>query len=165
MTNHRWIRRFLPWIAVLAAYLGLQVFAGYRLASGTPPPLTATRLTGAPFDLSQLQGRPALIYFWASWCGICSAMRHNIDAITRDHPVITVAMQSGGPTEVLRYQDEQNFHPATLLDEEGDIARRYGVRGVPVVFVLDANGDIRFASTGYQTEWGMRLRLWLAQRL
>lgn len=163
--KRRWLRQLLPWAALLAAYLGLQLFAGYRLASGTPPPLAGTSLTGARLDLAQLHGRPGLIYFWASWCGICGAMQRNISGIARDYPVITVAMQSGGADEVARYQGEQDFHPPTLLDEQGNIAHRYGVRGVPVIFVLDPKGDIRFASTGYQTEWGTRLRLWLAERL
>ncbi|NJD08008.1 MAG: protein disulfide oxidoreductase [Methylococcaceae bacterium] len=161
---HR-IRQLLPWAGFLAAYLALQLFVGYRAPAGPPPLLAGTSLSGTAIDLSQLRGRPALIYFWASWCGICRGMQHNIVAVAHGHPVITVAMQSGNVMEVARYQDEHDFHPPTLLDEAGDIAYRYGVHGVPAIFVLDPNGQIRFSSSGYQTELGMRLRLWLAETL
>jgi len=158
-------RRWLPWIALAAAYFGIQFYAGSKLAAGPPPPLAGTTLKGEPFDLKRLQGRPAIVYFWASWCSICRAMQSNVGAIAGDYPLITVALQSGDQREVDRYQNQHGFHPPTVLDEDGSDAQRWGVRGVPVVFVLDSRGDIRFASTGYHTEWGLRLRLWLTGRI
>ena len=52
----------------------------------------------------------------------------------------------------------------TVLDEDGAISKRYGLRGVPAVFVLDGSGKIRFSSVGYTSELGIRIRLWLAGR-
>ena len=45
------------------------------------------------------------------------------------------------------------------------MARRYGVGGVPASFILDADGRIAFHERGYTTQWGLRLRLWLAKVL
>jgi predicted transcriptional regulator len=63
---------------------------------------------------------------------------------------------------VSRYVREKGLSVRVILDEAGSIAERYGLRGVPAVFVLDSVGQIRFVATGYTSETGMRLRLWWA---
>ena len=50
-----------------------------------------------------------------------------------------------------------------LMDEDGEIARGWGVNGVPASFIVDTDGNIRHAGMGYATEMGLRLRLWLAE--
>lgn len=37
------------------------------LEGKTPPPFRLERLGGGELALGDLQGRPALLYFWASW--------------------------------------------------------------------------------------------------
>jgi peroxiredoxin len=59
---------------------------------------------------------------------------------------------------------EHGLEMAVLADEDGALARRYGVRGVPTLFVLDGAGRIRFTELGYTTEAGLRLGLWWAAR-
>jgi thiol-disulfide isomerase/thioredoxin len=152
----------LSWILVIALFLGFQFAANRNLVNGEPPALPNTTLEGQTFELAQLHGKPALIYFWAEWCPICRAMQSTVQAVARDYPLMSVAMQSGGKAEVAKYQREQNFQVPVVLDEDGEIAKRYGLRGVPAVFVLGPEGQIRFAATGYTSEIGLRLRLWWA---
>jgi alkyl hydroperoxide reductase subunit AhpC len=85
-----------------------------------------------------------------------------IDALAEDYPVITVAMQSGEAQAVRDYPAAQGVAYPVVNDPEGDIARRYGVSGVPASFVLDGRGEVRFVTRGYTSGPGMRLRLWLA---
>lgn len=152
----------LGWVAVIALVIGIQFAAHRDLATGEPPVFSGQTLAGENFDLAQLRGKPAIIYFWANWCPICRGMQGSIQSVAKAHPSISVAMQSGGRVEVGKYMQEQDFHVPTLLDEEGEIAKRYGLRGVPAVFVLDPEGQIRYATAGYTSEIGMRIRLWLA---
>jgi thiol-disulfide isomerase/thioredoxin len=157
-------QRLLEGVAIAALVLGLQFAAGRNLPTGTPPPLAGQTLDGQAFDLARLRGQPAVIYFWASGCPICRAMQGGIAAIAKDHPLVSVAMQSGSRAELVKYMQEQNFLVSTLPDEDGGIASRYGLRGVPAVFVLGPDGAIRYATTGHTTEIGVRFRLWLAAR-
>ncbi len=82
-----------------------------------------------------------------------------------DWSVITVAMQSGNAAEVSQYLLEHSLHFPVIIDEEGDLARRYGVVGVPASFVIDGLGDIRFSEVGYTTGMGLRVRLWWAGQI
>ena len=78
-------------------------------------------------------------------------------------PVITVATTSGSADEVTAYLHEAGLVMPVLMDEDGEIARSWGVSGVPATFVVNTSGDISHAGMGYATELGMRLRLWLAE--
>lgn len=143
-------------------FVGVSVALDRGLVSGPAPPFEGSLLDGRPFATAQLSGTPALIYFWASWCPICTAMQGTIASLAGDYPLVTVAMQSGGQAELERYVREHGFDVPVFPDPRGDLATRYGLRGVPAIFVLDGNGTIRFALTGYATELGLRLRLWWA---
>jgi len=156
--------RWLGWAAVIALFLGIQFGAHRDLASGEPPALSGLTLDGEHFALAQLRGRPAVVYFWAEWCPICRAMQGPVQAVAQDYPLISLAMQSGNGAAVGEYMRRQKFQVPTLLDEDGAVAGRYGLRGVPAVFILSPDGQIRYATTGYTSEAGLRLRLWLAGR-
>jgi peroxiredoxin len=57
--------------------------------------------------------------------------------------------------------DKQLTFPV-MLDSSGELARSFGVKGVPTSFILAPDGEISFVETGYSTELGLRLRLWLS---
>jgi peroxiredoxin len=85
-----------------------------------------------------------------------------IDSISKNHTVVSIAMNSGNAIEVNTYLQENNLNFPVIVDEYGDIAKQFGVRGVPTSFIIDAEGNIAFSEMGYTTGWGLRLRLWMA---
>jgi len=154
------------WIPVLAAVVAIQLMANRGvLDAGKAPKLQGEMLVdGVPFSGLQSLPKPVMVYFWASWCGICKAMQSTVMAVASDTPIITVAMQSGDSVTVREYMSRQQFEVPTLIDQEGRLATMYGVRGVPAAFIVDRDGSIRSATTGYTSELGLRLRLWWANR-
>jgi thiol-disulfide isomerase/thioredoxin len=104
------------------------------------------------------------VHFWATWCPSCRLEHGTIQRLSQEHPVVTVAMQSGDAADVAAYLQERGLSFPVRLDERGEAAARWGVRGVPTTFVVDADGQIRFVTTGFTTDVGLRLRLWLAGR-
>jgi peroxiredoxin len=85
-----------------------------------------------------------------------------VNSIARDIPIITVAMQSGAPDEVADYLKQQRVTYPVVNDERGWLSEQYRVKAVPASFILEGNGKIRFATRGYTTGWGVRIRWWLA---
>jgi len=146
----------------IALYVGVQLIATRGLVAGTPPPIRATTLDGATVDVPNGEGRPAVIYFWASWCQICKAMQSSIRSVAQDTPLVSVALLSGDEAEVREYVKREGFEVPVILDQEGAIGKDYGIRGVPAVFILGPDGTIRFSTIGYTSELGLRVRLWLA---
>lgn len=155
--------RWLPDVALVAAVLlGMRAWQHRDAVSGEAPALSAMALDGSPVSLETYRGRPMMLHFWATWCGVCEAEQHNVVAVAKDLPVLTIASHSGGPAEVSSYMRSRSLELPVVVDRAGELARRFGVHAFPTSFVLDADGEVRHVESGYTTELGMRLRMWLA---
>ena len=140
---------------------GGQFLASNGLVTGVPPAMPTTTLAGDA-ALARVSQGPALIYFWAEWCGICRAMQSKISAVSSDFPVLTVAVDSGDDATVKAYLDKNRLNWQVVNDADGAVFQRYGGRGVPALFFVNRAGTIVFTTAGYVSEWGLRLRLRLA---
>ncbi|MDO1509849.1 MULTISPECIES: protein disulfide oxidoreductase [unclassified Neisseria] len=123
-------------------------------------------LSGRRFTLAELsRNRTVVVYFWGSWCGVC---KHTSPVINRLHqagvPVLGVAMQSGEPEEVQNYMRNQGLDFETVNDPRGQTARQWRVAVTPTVVVMK-NGKTVHNTTGLSSYWGLRSRVWLADRL
>ncbi len=158
----KWRRWLLELAAVLLVVWGVQAWQARNLPRGAAPALDGRLPGGRVVSLEAYRGRPVLVHFWATWCPVCRLESGAIEAVARDWPVITVAMQSGTEKEVADFMQARALSFPVVVDPDGRIAGRWGVRGVPVSFVVDGDGEIRAALVGYTTGFGLRLRLWWA---
>lgn len=143
-------------------FVGIRAYQHRDMPSDTAPPLAGSDLAGEPVSLADYRGKPVLLHFWATWCGVCKVEQHNVDAVARDLPVLTVASQSGDASEVAEFVQKHGIAPRVVVDAESTLARRFGVRAFPATFVIDGKGAIRYVEVGYTTELGLRARMWLA---
>ena len=161
-------RKWHAWLVLVlfigAALVGWRLWPRLALAEGVAPPLAGTLLVdGAAFDLKRETGKPVLVYFWASWCPDCYVQQSVIDSLARDNTVVTVAMQSGAEPEVRKYLEQNGLRWRVLNDTEGAITKAWAVRGVPVMFIVDGQGNMRFRKFGISSVMSMRVRLWFAE--
>lgn len=160
--KRRWRVYVIEALIVLALIFAVRAYQQRDAVRGPAPALAAFKLDGQWFDLAAKREQPILVHFWASWCPICRAQEGAIAALARKQPIITVAMQSGDAREVAAYLKKEGFDVPVIVDPDGDIARRFGVRGTPTDFIVDTDGQIRFVEVGYTSEWGLHARLWWA---
>lgn len=159
-----WQRRLLFVGMLMVVYLAAQFYQQRHLVSGSAPEFSAVTLTGDVIDQKSWQDKPVLLNFWATWCPVCKLEQDMLNTLAKDYRVITVAMNSGGADAIEQYLVEHKLDFPVIVDADGELARRFGVRGVPTGFVIDSAGQIRFKEVGLTSSWGWRVRLQLAER-
>ena len=160
--NKKYYRLIVELTLILVILFAVRFWVQLDVASGTAPNISAFMLDGQYFDLYQNKPRPILVHFWATWCPVCKFEQSNIENIAKDHPVITIAMQSGDEHELNQFMREEKLSFNVINDESGELSRKYIIRGVPVSFIVNKENKIEFVEVGYTTELGLRMRLWWA---
>jgi thiol-disulfide isomerase/thioredoxin len=174
-----WKRHLGTAALMFAVVLAVQAWQTRDVAGGplpaaaldAPLPLLdaqgAVRESSLRAELATLQrahpGQNVGLYVWAEWCPICKTIQGTVDGLSADHPVITVAMQSGPPDKVARYLGARGLAWPTLVDPRSQLSRALGFGSVPAFAVITPQGELRWPTVGLTSGWGMRLRLWLAR--
>ena len=162
MLKKKYSRWIIEIVLILIVITAVKLWVQRDVVTGVAPNITAPLLSGETFDLYQSKPRPILVYYWATWCPVCKLQKSNIENISKDHALISIAMQSGHNEEVKEYMREENLSFKVINDEYGELSKKYNIRGVPVAFIVNRENKIEFVEVGYSTELGLRLRLWWA---
>ena len=159
-------KHWRSWLVYLFLFLVVMQVANWwktrDAASGNLSEFTGELLDGSTFSIAEFAGEPVLFHFWATWCPICELENGSIQSISQDYPVISIASWSEDKAEVNAYLQKNQLTYPVMLDTSGELAQSFGLKGVPASFILDPSGEITFVETGYSTEAGLRLRLWLS---
>ena len=108
------------------------------------------------------KNEPILIHFWATWCPTCKAEAPNIQTISKNYNVLTIAVNSGTDSEIEEYLKSRNLNFRVLNDTEGRMANKVGVSVFPTTIIYDKDGEVFFSDVGYTTTLGLWLRMFLA---
>ncbi|HSC89807.1 MAG TPA: redoxin family protein [Polyangiaceae bacterium] len=144
----------------VVALVGLHLWQTRGLASGPLPATELTTLDGTAVRVGEAGQGPMVLHFWATWCGVCRAEEGNVVELSRHARVVTIATQSGSGRKVAAYLAQRGVDFPVVVDEGGELARRFGVDKFPTTFFLDDDGQVASAEVGYTSAWGMRLRSW-----
>lgn len=107
--------------------------------------------------------KPILVHFWATWCPTCKFESPNIETISKDYEVITIAVQSGSKKEIQNYLDEHNLSFKVVNDEDGFYSRKFNIKAFPTTLIYDKNKNLKFSEVGYTTTVGLYTRMKLSQ--
>jgi len=160
--SNRGLRILRDLLLVLFVFFALKTYMQRELVSGVAPEISGKLLDESTISLFQYHGKPLLVHFWATWCSICNLEHSSIQSISQSYPVLSIAMESGNNQQLQNFMREKSINYPTIADENSIIAKSYGVHAVPTSFILNKDGEIIFTETGYTSEWGLRLRLWMA---
>lgn len=124
---------------------------GYLAPNFTFQTLQGTTYT---FDHANMQ-RPAVINFWASWCGPCQSEAPALAELHQKYKgqieflaVNLTSWEFLGEDEVTKFVEEYNLQMPILLDEEGETVRSYQIIGAPLTVLVDTNGAITYIFPG-----------------
>jgi len=126
------------------------------------PQLNAVLIDGKQLEIKNLEGRPLMIHFWATWCPTCKAEADNIQRLSKYYNVVTIAVKSGSDEALNKYMQGRDFNYRVINDTEGRLAHIYRIEAFPTTFIYDRKGEIVFTEVGYSSTLGLALRMWWA---
>jgi thiol-disulfide isomerase/thioredoxin len=123
---------------------------------GATPKLAGADLRGQPFDLDRLRGRVVVVNFWATWCEPCRDELPSLERLQRARagkPFEVVTVNFGEQPERIKAFLEREFvELPVVLDRDKDAAGRWKVGGLPMTFIVDAGGRVRYQVFG-ERKW------------
>src|SRR5438876_2478739 len=120
---------------------------------GKPAPgFTLTDIDGHRVSLSDLEGKPVLITFWATWCVPCrdelplirdEYLAHRLEGLR----VVAIDYGNESPDTIRSFWTSLKLQPAPVLDPDGQAAKAYGVNvplstGLPVRVLVARDGTV-----------------------
>lgn len=146
-------------ILLLIVY-GVSLYQTRNIPESVPE-FQAQLITGESVDIKKmLKQSPVIIYFWGSWCPLCSFTSSTISDLSKNYPVLTIALSSGNKQEVLKYLQKNGYKFATINDPDGEISKTWNVGVTPTIFIINTQGEISSAMVGISSSWGIKLRYW-----
>ncbi len=108
------------------------------------------------------KNEPILIHFWATWCPTCKAEAPNIQTISENYNVLTIALKSGSDTEIEEYLKSRGLNFKVVNDIDGTITEKFAISIFPTTIIYDKEGKVVFSDVGYTSTLGLWLRMWWA---
>lgn len=150
---------FTGWITWLAK--GLETRTGGADRAGEmvhkpAPAFALPSLDGRTVSLAEYRGKKRVVVsFWASWCGPCRmelpvlrAFYQRMHKPDSDFEILAVSIDTDRePAE--SYATEAKLPFPVLLDASWKTSDAYLVSGIPTFFVIDKDGKVIFAHTGF----------------
>ena len=116
------------------------------------PEIDGVDFDGNPVKLSDYRGKTVAVVFWASWCPPCCAMiphERKIVERYRDKPFAMIGVNlDRNPGKAREIMLAQNMTWPIVKGAGCDaISQAYGISSIPAVFVIDADGILRCATS------------------
>lgn len=138
-------------VLMVSLVWGLQhaALANPPVLGRVAPHLAIQTTTGEHVRVWELQGKPVVLNFWASWCGSCVEEGVVLSAGATAHPGVAFVGADNQDT-ASGFETFEQRHPHTY--PAGPIVtgtyQSYGVAGLPTTFFIDAQGRVVASFTG-----------------
>ena len=131
------------------------------------PDFTLKTLDDQEIILSNLKGKVVLLDFWATWCGPCRESIPHLAQLNKDNQgrgfeVIGMSMDRGDINTVRHFVRSMDIpYPIILTPDE--VARNYGITGLPTAILIDKSGKIQEKFIGFNSSIAKQLATKIAE--
>ena len=135
-------------VALLTAGLMLGIAGAPSAVADDRLQFTATTLSGAPFDGADLQGKPAVLWFWTPWCPFCNQEAPTVSRVAAANPDVTfVGVAARSDVAAMQaFASRYNLGFTNLNDADGSLWARFGVPWQPAYLFVKADGTSTFVN-------------------
>ncbi|MBI5866221.1 MAG: TlpA family protein disulfide reductase [Planctomycetes bacterium] len=112
--------------------------------------LSAPRLDGSSFALSELVGKPVILDFWATWCPPCRAQRDVLHKLAGEYGdrLRIVALSVDEDQAALKRYVTEHAGGTQELRATPELLELFAVEALPTLAIIDATGRVQRVSAG-----------------
>ena len=124
---------------------------------GNPAPDFSLSGPAGDTRLSALKGKLVLVHFWATWCPPCREELPSLAGLNekmagKPFRLLAVSIDQEGNEAVQKLFGRLGITLPVLLDPSSQVAKQYGITGVPETFIISPSGVILKKVVG-SMEW------------
>ena len=131
------------------------------------PEFSLRGLDGAEYSLESTKGKVVVMDIWATWCGPCRLkmpqLQKAYDRFGHRENVVFLAVSVDDDLELIPPFVEKAGYTFPVAHGGTTFGRKFGVEGIPTLFIIDRTGTIRYRELGYsgvgdfETELGWKI--------
>ncbi|KGX92052.1 cytochrome C biogenesis protein [Pontibacillus halophilus JSM 076056 = DSM 19796] len=109
------------------------------------PDMELKTLDGETILLSEFEGKPLLLNFWASWCGPCKEEMPDLEKFHNDYhqDMQVIAINAGEtPDKAKAYIEEYGYTFTVIVDEKMELYSALGGQVFPTTYFVKGNGEL-----------------------
>ena len=132
--------------------------SGQEEQSAAAPDFAMLNADGETVRLSDFQGTPVVLNFWATWCPPCrQELPHFAEAYAEYGDRVAFLMvdltdgQQETEEDVRAFMTEQGYVFPVYYDTEAEGAYAYGVSAIPTTYFINADGTVHSYQIGALT--------------
>ena len=105
-------------------------------------------LNGKWMSLAENKGKVILLNFWATWCGPCRVEMPSMETVYGElkdegFEILAISSDPQGVVVTRPFSESNNLTFPILHDTEYEVSGIYGVRTLPMSFLIDRHGTLR----------------------
>ncbi len=137
------------WVAL---WLGAVVVVPvWGIEEGQPiPEFSIQAFDGNDYSRATVQGKPLLLIFWNTWCPVCLKELPLVNRLAEEFGpqglVILAVNTAINDSEIKArvYVEKYGYQFPIAFDHHFETGQAFGLRGVPTIFLVDAQGIVRY---------------------
>ncbi|MEO8802978.1 MAG: TlpA disulfide reductase family protein [Rudaea sp.] len=150
-------------ILLAAALLAAAIAASAVEPGAVAPAFSLPSFASAhPVSLADYRGEVVLVDFWASWCSPCRQSLPLYDKLRGEFSPADFAILAIGLDENVAdarsFLAEHQVKYMTLQNPQGDVAKAFGLTGMPSSYLIDRDGIVRARHIGFEPKDIVTLR-------
>ncbi|AKP27350.1 Thioredoxin-like domain protein [Leptospira interrogans serovar Manilae] len=146
-------------------FLGITISLSFFKASDLKPSISLNEMKtfeGANYDS---KNQITVVYFWATWCGVCSAnlplIKFYSQLLEDSSRFSFISVEEGDNLKELNQYIIENDLKFKVIPANVYFLKEWKVNSYPSFVILDRSGRIRFADSGMMNPFSFFLRIWI----